>query len=108
MFIAASTKPATANYTILSSHLISLGPIYLFIRSAFSDAVSCSYYIASNDRVINEKWIWKDVERSGRGRGTIPAFAWRDWAQPWKTSVRIVSLTAEIWIRDLPNTKQEC
>jgi hypothetical protein len=33
----------------------------------FNDAVSSSDFIASNDRMINEKWIGKDVEGSGRG-----------------------------------------
>jgi hypothetical protein len=45
-----------------------------------------------------DKWMmnWIGFERSGR---PIPAFAWRDWGKPWKTSVRKVGLRAEIWIR---------
>jgi len=28
--------------------------------------------------------------------GTIPAFAWRDWGKPWKSSVRVASCWANI------------
>jgi hypothetical protein len=48
----------------------------------------------------------------GSGRGlilsTIPAFAWRDWGKPRKTSVRITNIRAEILTQDLQNMKQEC
>jgi hypothetical protein len=40
---------------------------YLFICGLFNKAVSSLDCIASNGRVINEWWIGKDVERSGRG-----------------------------------------
>jgi hypothetical protein len=39
---------------------------------------------------------------------TNPAFVWTDLRKPWKTSVRMTGLWDEIWIRDLPNTKQKC
>jgi hypothetical protein len=32
-------------------------------------------------------------------RGTVPAFAWRDWRNSWKTSVRIASVPDGIRIR---------
>jgi hypothetical protein len=32
---------------------------------------------------------------------TMSGFGWRNWGKPWKTSVRIDSLWAEIWTRDL-------
>jgi hypothetical protein len=38
---------------------------------------------------------------------STPACTWRDWGKPRKTSVRISSLRAEVWTRDMPNTKQD-
>jgi hypothetical protein len=48
-------------------------------------------------------WRGKAVEGSGRDLiwGTNPTFTWRDWVKPQKTSVRIASLRAKIWTRDL-------
>jgi hypothetical protein len=40
---------------------------YLFVYGLFNDAVSSSDYIASNDGMINEYWIGKDMEGSGIG-----------------------------------------
>jgi hypothetical protein len=37
---------------------------------------------------------------------TIPPYAWKDWGNPRKTSIRIADLRVEIWTRDLPNTEQ--
>jgi hypothetical protein len=34
---------------------------------AFNDAVSSSEYIASDDRMIDERWIIEDMEGSSRG-----------------------------------------
>jgi hypothetical protein len=66
--------------------------------------------MASNDRMISEYWIEKDMEGNGCGliEVTIPAFAWGNWGKARKSSVSITDLRAEILIRDLPNTKQEC
>jgi hypothetical protein len=61
---------------------------------------------ASNESVIREWCIGKDMEGSGRGliQGTVPVFVSSNWVQPRNPSVR----TAEIWTRNLPNTKKEC
>jgi hypothetical protein len=50
--------------------------MFLFVYGLFNDAVSSSDYIAWNDRMINERWIGKDVEGSGRGliEASIPVF----------------------------------
>lgn len=40
---------------------------YLFIYCLFSETVSCSDYVALNDRMINEWWGGKDVKGSGCG-----------------------------------------
>jgi len=47
------------------------------------------------------------MEGRGRGliKGTMPAFAWRDWENPRKTSVTTYGLRAEIWKRDFRNMK---
>jgi hypothetical protein len=51
---------------------------------------------------------WKGYQISGHGliQGIIPEFAWREWGNPWETSVIIADLWAEIRIRDPPTTKQ--
>jgi hypothetical protein len=52
-------------------------------------------YIASDGGVIDE-W-WKIENNLDDNRGNIPSFAWRNWAKPRKTLVRIVGvLPAEI------------
>jgi hypothetical protein len=57
--------------------------------------------------MISEWRIGKDVE--GRGRGLItPAFAWRDWEKPRKSSVGMANLRAETLTREIPNAKQHC
>jgi hypothetical protein len=38
-----------------------------FIYGLFNNAVSRSDCMASNGTMVNEQWIWKDMERSGRG-----------------------------------------
>jgi hypothetical protein len=77
----------------------------LFIYGLFNDAVS-----SSDNRMIHEYWIGMDMKGSGRGlnQGTIPAFFWKDWWKPRKTSVRLDGYRTEISTQDLPNTKQEC
>jgi hypothetical protein len=39
--------------------------------------------------------------------GVIPEFAWKDWEKAQKISVRISCILADIWTRDLQNTKHE-
>jgi hypothetical protein len=39
----------------------------LFICTLFNDAISCTDYIVSNDGIINNKLIGKDVEVNGHG-----------------------------------------
>jgi hypothetical protein len=46
-----------------------------FVCGLFNDAISSSHYTASNDRMINEWRIGKDMEGSGRGLT----------GRPWKT-----------------------
>jgi predicted GNAT superfamily acetyltransferase len=40
---------------------------YYYFYGLFNDAVNNSGSIASNDRMIHEWWVGKDVEESGRG-----------------------------------------
>lgn len=72
---------------------------FVFINVLFIDAVINSEYIASNESMINEQWIVKDLEGSCRStiKPTVPAFAWMEWEKQWKTSVRIISTRTEIW-----------
>jgi hypothetical protein len=64
---------------------------------------------ASNESVIHEWCIGKDMEGSGRCliNGTVPVFVSSNWVQPRNPSVRTADIRAEIWTRNLPNTKQE-
>jgi hypothetical protein len=41
----------------------------------------------SNERLIGERWMGKDLERRGLDltEGTIPEFDWRDWGKSRKT-----------------------
>jgi hypothetical protein len=49
------------------------------------------------------------MEGSDRGliKGTITAFAWRDWGKSRKILISMAGLRAEIWTRYIPNTKQD-
>lgn len=53
---------------------------------------------------------FQDVEGSSHCLiyGIIPAFRYRNWGKPCKTSNSIASLQAKNLTRDLPNTKYEC
>jgi hypothetical protein len=59
--------------------------------------------------MINEKWFGKDVMQKNHSltEGSIHTFGWRDWDKPRDASDSIAVLRAEIWIRDLSNTKHE-
>jgi hypothetical protein len=61
-----------------------------------------------NERVIREWWIGKDLEGSGRGLilRNLPGIRLEGLRKPQK--LRIAGLRADIWTRDLPNTKQDC
>jgi hypothetical protein len=71
--------------------------------------VSNSDNKASNERMISECQIGKDVKGKGSGliEGNIQTFAWTDWGKP-QNSVKIFGLQAGIWPRGLPNTMQNC
>jgi hypothetical protein len=49
-------------------------------RGLFTTAVSISGCIISDDRLINEHWVGRDMEGSGLGViwDTVPAFSWWD------------------------------
>jgi hypothetical protein len=76
--------------------------IYLFIIGLFNDAVHSPDYTASNESIISESWIGKDVEGSGRGLmwGTIPEFTWKDWKNIWNTWDRINGISTRLEPRD--------
>jgi hypothetical protein len=74
----------------------------LSVHSLFND----SYYIVSNEGVISERWIGKDVEGSGCGLilRYYPSIRLEGLTKPTNISVRRAGLLAEIWTLDLPNT----
>jgi lipopolysaccharide biosynthesis protein len=49
--------------------------------------------------------IWKEEVRA-QFRVLSCHLSWENAKKPWETSVRIGGLWADIWIQDLPNTKQ--
>jgi hypothetical protein len=67
-------------------------------------------YIVSNEGMISEWWIGKDVEGSGRGLilREYPRISLEGLRKLQKPSVRIAGIRAKIWTRELPNTKQDC
>jgi hypothetical protein len=76
--------------------------------SLFNNAFSVTYdYIESNERMIGEWCIEKEAVVA-YFQSTVQEFALRNRGKPWKTSVRIAVLWAEIWTWDIPDTKQEC
>jgi hypothetical protein len=74
-----------------------------------NDVFSSSDYVMLNGRMINEWWIWKDIE--GRDHGlfqyTILVLPWGDWRKPRTSSVRIVNVQAEIWTEHHLTTSQK-
>jgi hypothetical protein len=87
-------------------HLLTISFLFVVYLTTLLSNWGC---IASNESVISEWWIGKDLEGSGCDLifGTITALACRDWEKPRNTSVKIARLRVLIWARGLPNTKQE-
>jgi hypothetical protein len=50
--------------------------------------------------LLNDGFRWK---RSWLNRGSILAFAWRNWGNPCNISIRIAFILAEVWTEHLPN-----
>jgi hypothetical protein len=69
--------------TLLSEYIL----IYLFITAW---AGAWAVYIASNSRLNSElERMWKEC---GLIWGTILAFSWKYWGNPWKISIRIANI----------------
>lgn len=68
-----------------------------------------SDYVASNDKMSREWWIWYYVGGSCHGllQSIITGCVRRVSEKPRNTSARQAGLEAEIWNRNLQNTKQE-
>jgi hypothetical protein len=71
---------------------------FIFIYALFNYAVSSSVYIASNDKIVNEYRIGKDVEGSGRFliKCKIQEFALKGCGKPRKASNSVAGVWAEI------------
>jgi hypothetical protein len=71
--------------------------------------VSNSDYIASNEGVVSEWWIGKDVEGSVHGLISryYPSICLEKRKKTTKNLSQDSCLRVDIWTRDLPNTKQE-
>lgn len=91
--VSACTKQNLFRFTPISQ--------FTSQRSLSSD------YTESNDWTINEYWVVKNIEQSGRAliQRTIRTFTWRDWDKTRKSSVTIAGLWTEISNRDFPNKK---
>jgi hypothetical protein len=75
-------------------------PFILFICGIYIDTISSIDYIAWNDKVINEWWIGKDMERSN------PSICLLGLRKLMRNLVRIAGLWARIWTWDLCNRKR--
>jgi hypothetical protein len=65
--------------------------------------------VASNDRMISEQQIRKDVKRNCDILiwGIIPSFYCRDQGKPRKSSVKKACVWGVMWTRNLVKTKQD-
>jgi hypothetical protein len=61
-------------------------------------------YIVSNGRLIDEWWIWKNLDESGHGLKEGLSYGWTDTTQQ-KITVRRTDDTNKIQTRHLPNKK---
>jgi hypothetical protein len=52
-------------YLLLTYYVLLTEIIIFVICSLIKDAVNSSVYIASNDRMVTEEWIGKDMEGNG-------------------------------------------
>jgi hypothetical protein len=81
--------------------------IIIFICSLFNDALSVTKTIQRR-----MKGWYVNCELEGSGRRLIlrnyPGIRQEGLRKTTKTSDRMASRLAEMWKRDLPNTKQEC
>jgi hypothetical protein len=74
-----------------------------FLRLLFQLHCLCSV-----ERFISDEMERVQKEASEAFWGTIPAFAFRDYRKPRRTSVRVACLWTEFQTRGLQNIKQEC
>jgi hypothetical protein len=58
--------------------------------------------------MMNQLKIWKVVHDNYHFFHIVPAFAWMAYGKPRRTSVRITSVRADVWTRDLLTQKQQC
>jgi len=77
----------------------------ILVYSWLNDASSSLYCIVSNVRMINERWVGKDVSRSGRGLiwSSILATVSGGWGHSRNPSVSLSGLLTKPWIRDVPS-----
>jgi hypothetical protein len=81
-----------------------LSYLFIYLFDSFNFAASNSNYIASNDLIISEQWIGKDVGLViTELQYTILVLVWRVRGRTWITLVRIPALRVEIW-HSLQNT----
>jgi hypothetical protein len=85
---------------------LSVRPALISVYLAMFTAQQITY---SRNRIINERWVWKYVEGSGRGIFQVLRVlqhfpgGTEDYEEPQFT----VGLWAEIWNPDLPNGKKD-
>jgi hypothetical protein len=81
--IFLKTGSQIPEWLFVLKHEFGTAKIYVPLR-LFKDAVSSSDYVASNDGMISEQWIGKDMEGSRlvMTQSTMPAFSWRDQGKP--------------------------
>jgi hypothetical protein len=77
---------------------------FLSFRGLFNDAFQYKVYIASDDMMIDEWWMWKDLGRSGHDLIEVLS---RHFSGLRETSARIADVPAEIRTDHLPNTDLE-
>jgi hypothetical protein len=77
----------------------------LFFCSLFWNSCQCLDYIASNDRMIDDWWIFKNLE--GRHHALMKKLAGWAYGEQWKPSLRITIVLAEFRTNHLENARVE-
>jgi hypothetical protein len=80
----------------------------VFRHNLFNKSVNSSGYTASNDKLINKYWVWKDTEICDCSIKYYHGVYMQAARETTKKTVRIFELLAKIWKQDLASSNQEC
>lgn len=87
--------------------------IHLSRKSGMLELIFLSYYqfiCSLFNNIISSWYSWYRItaSKNRRKNNELERHLPRDWEKPWKTSIRIAFVRAEMRTLDLPTTKQGC